>query len=471
MIDNSLKTQLTMVTLLPMLITLIFIFSLVSQEFTSKFDEEMDSRANAIASQATSLAEFYLYVGDVNSLNEVSQNLIQIPHVDFIKFISATGQLLAIAEKSAPHTHSHPYIFPIRAKQVDIDDFDSFDSNSEYPVLGFIEMGLSNSETDAKRRATYHRLIIISLTALIFGFILTLLVSRNLKKSITDLTSTAKSIQHGRFDTRCNENGSGELLEFQQIFNKMAASFQQSEHELNKKIEAATIELHHSIDELEQRNTELDASRKETIELERSQAISDERERIMKDMHDGIGGQLITSIALLEREKDSELKTNISQILNDCLNDLRLIINSLHTANNSLDALLADLKYRTSKKLEQMNIKLVWRIDDVAESIVMTPQSSLHLLRILQETFTNILKHANATQIEFTLSDKTDFISIEIIDDGNFKPEPTATDNGLGLSNMKKRATFLGADLKVEQADNGGCRVSIKLIKAKVSVL
>jgi signal transduction histidine kinase len=186
-------------------------------------------------------------------------------------------------------------------------------------------------------------------------------------------------------------------------------------------------------------------------------------------MHDGIGGQLVASLALLEKETDSELKNNISQIISDCLNDLRLIINSLNTADNSLGKLLADLKFRMNKRLERLDIKLIWHIADIAEDLILPPQKSLNLLRILQEVFTNILKHANATEIQFSLVHEDNNIIIEINDNGYFDTN-NINKNGIGITNMKNRTSALNAEFSMTQNEQGGCMIRLILEIDKLSL-
>jgi signal transduction histidine kinase len=309
----------------------------------------------------------------------------------------------------------------------------------------------------------------ITIPALLIGVLLSLALSHKLKKAINDLSVAAQSISKGEFASRCEESGTGELLELQKNFNSMAESFEESEQRLQMKVGIATSSLSNIIDDLNLKHQELVKSRQETITLERSQAISAERERIMRDMHDGIGGQLVASLALLEKETDSELKNNISQIISDCLNDLRLIINSLNTADNSLGKLLADLKFRMNKRLERLDIKLIWHIADIAEDLILPPQKSLNLLRILQEVFTNILKHANATEIQFSLVHEDNNIIIEINDNGYFDTN-NINKNGIGITNMKNRTSALNAEFSMTQNEQGGCMIRLILEIDKLSL-
>jgi signal transduction histidine kinase len=458
MIGNSLKAQLTTITILPMLLTLVLVSLLILQELSNSQDEQLILRAQDISVQASKLAEFYLYTGDTESIGSIAKSIKRLDGLNRIAFFDNTGRILV--SSGTTDEKAHKFNFPIYAEPFSVDDFDGEQTSNEPTLLGSVEFELSSRLLTEEQSTIYQRVLFITIPTVIFGILLSLVFSRKIKNSINDLSTNAKSISDGQFDSRCEENGTGELLDLQQTFNTMAAAFEQSEQHLQTKIDIATVSLSKTIDDLNTKHEELLKSRQETISLERAQAISSERERIMQDMHDGIGGQLVASLALLDRERDSELKQNIEQILRDCLGDLRLIINSLNTSDSSLDSLLADLKFRMNKRLSPLDISLKWQVTHIAEELFLPPQKSLNLLRILQEVFTNILKHANASEINFLASQVAGMLVIKITDNGKFDPE-TINTNGLGMTSMQTRSKKIDASLSIDQADNGGCSVTL----------
>ena len=168
----------------------------------------------------------------------------------------------------------------------------------------------------------------------------------------------------------------------------------------------------------------------------------------MRDMHDDIGGQLVATLALLEHEPDNETKNNISAILKACLVDFRLIINSLNVHANTLDALLADTKSLTNTKLEKMGIDLTWDVLSLPDDVIIDPEQSLHILRILQEASTNVMKHSNASELPLHTQCNDGIVTLTMNDNGHSAETPEAK-NGHGLDNMKWRAEVLSADLNI----------------------
>jgi nitrate/nitrite-specific signal transduction histidine kinase len=458
MFSSKLKTQLFFIAVMPLLLTIIVVTMFILSEVLDSIETEVVKRGESIASQASIMAEFPLYTGDVDALKNVADLIIKTHDLAYIRFIDATGQLL-LHEKAFEQTNNlREFSFPVRTATPSLDDFAALEPASLESDLGTIEIGLNNNSAEAQRFSAYIKVLGIALISLVLGSMLVYLFSRKLTESISSLVFTANRLERKDFTTRTEENGSGELLNFQRTFNKMIDSLQQNDAELQEKVSAATASLNYTVSQLSEKNSALAQQRQETIDLERSKAILEERERIMRDMHDGIGGQLVASLALLEREEDSQVKQNIYTVLTECLNDLRLIIHSLSMQNSVLSSLLADFKYRTSRKLEQLDIELDWHVDDGAENINIPPQTGLHLLRILQEAFTNILKHSQANHIQFTANIIDSDFKIIIQDNGEFDLKQLH-EHGHGITNMKTRAQKLGGDLEIEQPASGGCRI------------
>jgi signal transduction histidine kinase len=185
----------------------------------------------------------------------------------------------------------------------------------------------------------------------------------------------------------------------------------------------------------------------ETLErLTREAAVAEERRRIMADMHDGIGASLISTLSLVEHGSVS--KEQVAAALRECIDDLRLAIDSLEPADGDLAPVLGGLRYRLEPRLKAQGIALDWQVKDVPRLAGLTPQNVLHVLRILQEAFTNVLKHAQATCIRVSTAVGDGRVLIEVGDNGRGF-DPTRSTQGRGLDNMGKRAKAMGAEVRI----------------------
>ena len=217
--------------------------------------------------------------------------------------------------------------------------------------------------------------------------------------------------------------------------------------------------------ELETRVSKRETELKEAFEtihvLERQKILKTERERIMRDIHDGVGGQLVSALAMMEHHGSDK---SLADTLTFALDDLRLIIDSLAPEEDGLPELLTMFKYRYEPKLKAQNILLYWKQEELPILGEFSPQQSLQLLRVIQEAFTNILKHAEANQIHVVVgySGEENRAAICICDNG-IGFSSAQQKQGRGLGNMRRRTADIGLDIEFFNQQQGGACVRIWL--------
>ncbi|WP_299980670.1 HAMP domain-containing protein [uncultured Pseudoteredinibacter sp.] len=462
MLARNIRSQLLFIAMMPLLLVVAAVSVFMLSESLDDIESSLERRGNDISTQAVLMSEFYFYTGDVQRLSEIAGIVINIDAVSSVRFVDANNKILAEQSKhNSVINKDRLFIIPIYSKDVSPDEVSALagiEENQE-ERLGQIEIALSRDEHSSLREKAYLRIMVVAVSAVALGIFMVYLFGRRLSASLSNMAASAKEVKMGDLSSRSPEDGEGEILELQRLFNRMVGSLQENEVQLQNRIAQATKSLNESVDELSQKNTQLEQQRQEAIELERSKAISDERARIMKDMHDGIGGQLVASLAMIEKEKNSEIRDNISSALRECLDDFRLIILSLNVSDSNLQALLADFKYRINKKLAKLGVGLRWQVATEVDQINIQPQQSLHLLRILQEIFANILKHSEANEItlKVSLSDKE--VLLQVDDNGSFdEPEQAG---GHGLKNMRWRAEELKGHFELSQNEQGGASAKL----------
>lgn len=205
------------------------------------------------------------------------------------------------------------------------------------------------------------------------------------------------------------------------------------------------------------RERELTASHEQLRGLEREQALAAERQRLMQDMHDGIGSSLMTALRMVEAGQASTRDTAL--VLKDCIDDLKLAIDSLQATDADLLALLAAVRFRLAPRLKAAGIALTWSVQDLPPLPWLDTQRALHVLRILQEVLTNILKHSGANAIDVATAHEGDEVEVRVRDNGvPFVSDETGARShpGLGLSNVRNRAQALGARCRWSAWSGGG---------------
>ena len=188
--------------------------------------------------------------------------------------------------------------------------------------------------------------------------------------------------------------------------------------------------------------------------LERERAISAERERMTTDMHDGIGGQLVHALAVIEGNANFQ---PLEPILRGALDDLRLIIDSSDPVEGNLLAVLSNFRARNERRVQQGGLRFQWQVTDLPPLPDFGPHKILQVLRVLQEALTNVLKHAGASEVAVQTHVGTDAgraaILVDVIDNGRgYTP---GAESGRGLGNMRRRARELGGSIEFSTSPAG----------------
>lgn len=195
--------------------------------------------------------------------------------------------------------------------------------------------------------------------------------------------------------------------------------------------------------------------------LEREHAAAEERQLIMRDLHDGLGSQLFTSLSRVERGDMDE--GQIAVTLRACIADMRLALDALASGEHDLGAALGNFRFRWEAQLLAAGVRSGWDIDLPEDGATLSPHAALQLLRVAQEALTNVLKHAQATRVELRLRPVGEMLEMEIEDNGRGLGAEPGRQGGHGLHNMRSRAQRLGGTLELRPAAAGGCCVVLRL--------
>jgi signal transduction histidine kinase len=217
---------------------------------------------------------------------------------------------------------------------------------------------------------------------------------------------------------------------------------------------------------LAEREVEVRASQERIAGIEREQMLLLERQRLMRDMHDGLGSTLMSALVLVEQNRlDSPA---VAALLRECVDDLRLVIDSLEPLGNDLVTLLASLRHRLGRRLEAAGLNMHWDVQDLPPLDWMQPPDALQVLRIVQEVLTNVLKHSAASTVRVATRLQGTSVMVLVEDDGGgFEPDTVA--RGRGLRHLMLRANRLGGRLTLDSALGQGTRVRLDLPLHKAS--
>lgn len=212
-----------------------------------------------------------------------------------------------------------------------------------------------------------------------------------------------------------------------------------------------------------------DVTERKRLEREIIAAANREQERISNDLHDGLGQEL-TGIALmlkgLQRQLEREAPAlaadldGVLALVNEAIEGTRAIAHGLSPVAVQLGGLAEALRGLVTRADDPAGVRVRYRCaappTGPAELSVAT-----HLYRIAQESLTNALRHAGASEIAVSLGASEDRLRLRVVDDGRGLPDDPRTGEGMGFRIMRYRAEVIGAKLRVGRRRRGGTEILV----------
>ena len=200
-------------------------------------------------------------------------------------------------------------------------------------------------------------------------------------------------------------------------------------------------------------------------EQAREAAVLSERNRIARDIHDtlaqGFTGIILNleaaSKMLRKRTVDVALRhlENAQGLAKSCLDEARISVRALRPLPMQPLNLMQELEMQVERA---RNAGAHAQLRTHGKPAPLTHETQAELVRIAQESLTNVLRHARAQDIEVSLSFTSDELRLCVADDGvGF--DPAAGHEGFGLQGMRERASRIGAELVVTSRPGEGSRI------------
>lgn len=199
----------------------------------------------------------------------------------------------------------------------------------------------------------------------------------------------------------------------------------------------------------------------------------EERKRLARELHDGIG-QMLTGLKLdseqlkslpFVNEKQRKSFEEHQKLIDETIEATRTVSFNLMPSvltDFGLSSAIRLLLERTAKGAE-----FKASFNDLTENITIPNKIENNLYRITQETLNNIMKHAKARQVSITLSnEKSKYITLSVIDDGkgfDMKKTKKSRVGGNGLGNLQTRVRLLNGTIKIESEVGKGTSIFVKI--------
>jgi len=200
-------------------------------------------------------------------------------------------------------------------------------------------------------------------------------------------------------------------------------------------------------------------------------AHEDERKRLAREIHDGVGPSLLSiklRLQMLEAQvnagkpvEEESFPELISEVTNT-MDELRAVAMNLRPSFLENIDIVDALRWHARKSQERLEMQIEIKTEGV---INIDPKMKDTIYRIYQETLNNAVKHSGATIVEVTLRMNGKILFLEVKDNGKgFDQTSKETkDEGLGLDTIRERVELLGGILRIKSSDRMGTSVSVEV--------
>lgn len=201
--------------------------------------------------------------------------------------------------------------------------------------------------------------------------------------------------------------------------------------------------------------------------------VSQERNRLARELHDSVSQQLFAASMVM-----SAITETKQEVENTETKQLKMVEEMIHQSQLEMRALLLHLRPVALKGkslqegigelLVELSQKVTMDISWKVEEMQLDKGVEDHLFRILQESVSNTLRHAKASKLEVLLIMREDMVILRIVDDGKGFDVETAKTGSYGMNNMYERAVEVGGTFKVVSLKDKGTRLEVKVPMMKL---
>lgn len=196
--------------------------------------------------------------------------------------------------------------------------------------------------------------------------------------------------------------------------------------------------------------------------------VSEERNRLARELHDSVSQQLFAAsmmMSAINESSDSRAEAEnrqlqmVEQMIHQSQLEMRALLLHLRPAALKGKTLQEGMKDLLQELSQKVPMEVSWKMEDVQ----LDKGIEDHLFRILQESVSNTLRHSKAETLEVLFIERDDLVLLRVIDDGiGFKVDAAKT-GSYGLQNMHERAAQLGGTLKIVSFPGKGTKLEVKI--------
>ncbi|MBK9356632.1 MAG: sensor histidine kinase [Bacteroidales bacterium] len=273
-------------------------------------------------------------------------------------------------------------------------------------------------------------------------FIISYMISRSITRPLKKLKDAAVELGEGRLVSVVKVQADDEIGALTEAFNRMAININEKDEALKAERQ---IRLRSAIDGQDQ-----------------------ERQRLSREMHDGIGQSMIAvrlRLGALENGVPEKVRQELQTIIamaDNLIDEVRAISNALMPPALAEFGLTTAIRNLCNNLMGNFGIETSFEGDIPGQ--LLGKKARLYIFRIFQEALNNVSKHSGATSLKIESHLRGNVLCFSIIDNGTGMDMSTACNSsGHGLNNIRERASLLRGEAKILSSPGAGTTIQIEI--------
>ncbi|MBL7003641.1 MAG: response regulator [Gammaproteobacteria bacterium] len=457
----SITTRLIILVLLPVvIIEALFAFYYIKQSSSSAY-LALEEKGQLLSEQLASASSFYLLSGDYSQINQLINHSFNHKYVVFVSVHNNHG--VAIAKHSSPqfqHDKTEQYLHfqkVITNKAIYSPDIFELDETTQTDEeIGFLHLYLSQTEINKVQKNVLKNTVISALIIFFIVFVAISVYVKSITLPIFDLIKQLKRAELGELGKTISQIESNEIGSLQIGFNQMTQALLDNRKQLDAKIQTATIKLVNSVNELEQKNIDLEISRNEAHNANKvkSEFLANMSHEIRTPVN-GIKGFInLLSNSNLDREQKryariiKQSSTDLISIINEILDLSKIESGKLTITSHSFDLIncIESIKERFFVSATEKNIDLFLSIYSDVPRWVLGDEARLK--QILTNLIGNAIKFTDHGYVQIMV-----FINDIEPSNSDYLIQIDIKDTGIGIDHKEKNYLF-SAFHQIETSSN-----------------
>jgi signal transduction histidine kinase len=336
-------------------------------------------------------------------------------------------------------------------------------------LLGWAMLGLDTTATNVHLAYVTRAGIAYTFGAIIIGTIFAVFLAKSILRQLSLVLKGADKLAHNVLDEPIPIIRKDEVGIVAIALNNAAGAIRESRHQVETEMQ-------------ERKKAEQDIRQ---LSHRLIHTIEDERKRIAQDLHDELG-QVLTAVQFNLKRLENTVPENLLDVKEQCRN----LALTVETMGDSIDTIASDLRpaildhlgliAAVKSHLGEMKKRAphtYFMFQAVGFKKRLEPEIELVCYRIIQESLTNVLKHANASRVDILLTMSYPKLILVVKDNGRgFDYENSVTNEptelkGIGLLGMKERAKAVGGTFEIRRQKPAGSITRVELLVSSSVIL